>query len=118
MNQQELFKLHETTCAKALETMRSKNHDYSGGGDPFSNFRGSEILGIHPVVGILLRMQDKIKRINTFATKGKLEVKNEGVNDAIEDIINYAILIKGMLNDNKENPVDKEAIERLQRIGY
>jgi hypothetical protein len=81
--------------------MKAKNHDYTGGDDPFSNFRSSEQLGIHPVVGILLRMQDKIKRINTFATKGELKVKDESVNDAVEDIINYAILIKGMLSEKK-----------------
>ncbi len=109
MNREQLFKMHEETCAKALATMRKKNHDYASGDDPFQNFNGSEIYGIHRVKGLLLRVGDKLQRINTFVDKGKLEVANESVDDAIEDIINYMILAKGMLAaevNNKENSID------------
>lgn len=98
-----LFKLHEDTCESALKTMVAKNHDYSGdNGDPFANFRGAAYLGIDPVLGIMLRIQDKLARINTFVRKGELKVKGEGVDDAIEDSINYLILIKGLIKEQQE----------------
>lgn len=107
MNREDLFKLHETTCASALATMRKKNHDYAASGDPFQNFNGSEIYGIPRVKGLLLRVGDKLQRINTFVEKGTLKVDNEGVHDAIEDVINYMILAKGMIVDeaNKKEKV-------------
>jgi len=99
MTRETLFKLHQTTCAKALETMRKKNEDYANGNDPFKNFNGSLLFEIHPVKGILLRVGDKMQRIDTYVTKGSLSVASEGVCDSIEDIINYMILIKGILVD-------------------
>jgi hypothetical protein len=111
MNRDELFKMHEDTCAAALATMRKKNHDYAASSDPFQNFNGSEIYGIPRVKGLLLRVGDKLQRINTFVEKGTLKVDNEGVNDAIEDVINYMILAKGMIVEEankKEKAKDVE----------
>ena len=97
-----LVERHKALCDKARAIMESKNHDYRGGtGDPFANFRGSTSLGIQPIVGILLRVQDKMMRIKTFAEKGQLQVKGESVEDAILDIINYSILIDGLIQDAK-----------------
>ncbi len=93
-----LIDRHMDLCQKARDIMVAKNHDYRGGtGDPFANFRGSTTFGIHPAVGILLRMQDKQMRIKTFVEKNALMVKGEGIDDAILDIINYAVLLQGML---------------------
>ena len=85
--------------------MRAKNTDYTGGSDdPFANFRISEVFGVHPVVGILMRISDKMQRIRAFIANGKMAVATESVDDACEDIINYAILIKGMFHEAAENP--------------
>ncbi len=92
-----LFNRHEVLCARARELLKSKNHDYRGGsGDPYANFRGSTAFGIDPIVGLMLRMQDKLMRIKTFAEKGTLQVKSEGVEDAIIDLINYSVLMAGL----------------------
>lgn len=45
---------------------------------------------------------DKFKRIETFVRNGTLQVKNESVNDAIEDSINYLILLKGIISEKAE----------------
>lgn len=95
--------LHTELTEKARRIMKAKNHDYRGGtGDPFASFRGSTTFGIDPIVGILLRMQDKMMRIKTFAEKGQLQVKGEGVEDALLDIINYAVLVAGMVKEAKD----------------
>lgn len=105
MKTAELLELHDELTQAAKAIMSAKNHDYTGAaGDPFANFRGSESLGVDPIVGILLRMQDKMQRIRTFAAKGELHVKGEGVRDAILDILNYAVLAAGLIEDS--SPTD------------
>lgn len=84
--------------------MRKKNSDYTGGKgatDPFANFRCSKVLDIHPVHGIMLRVMDKIKRIHSFVNDKELQVDNESVEDACNDIVNYAILAKAMLLEER-----------------
>lgn len=79
--------------------MRAKNHDYAGasGDTPFANFEASaNVLNISPVQGLLLRMMDKIKRLNTFAESGELQVVGETELDAWKDLLNYAVLGCGL----------------------
>ena len=106
----DLLDLHDQTFNTCYEIMKAKNHDYtSGSSDPFANFKSVEILGIKPEIGLLVRVLDKIKRIKTFVEKGTLAVENEGVDDAIDDIINYMILLKGMIYEKGESiPTEME----------
>jgi hypothetical protein len=99
-----LLQHHEQLTGKASAIMRKKNHDYTGGStDPYANFRMAAQLGVHPVVGLLLRVGDKMQRVRTFAERGELKVDGEGLEDAVVDIINYAVLAYGMLNDDAED---------------
>ena len=105
MTIKDLLELHDETCKKCKEIMGKKNSDYTGGEkatDIFANFKASKVLDIHPVKGILMRMMDKIQRIQSFTNDRKLQVPNESVDDACEDIINYAILAKAMLTEVRE----------------
>jgi len=102
---EELLALHKETCESCLDIMRKKNSDYTGGKnstDPFANFKCSEVLDIHPVHGLLIRVMDKIKRIHSFVNDKELQVPDETVDDACEDIINYAILAKAMLREERK----------------
>ena len=84
--------------------MEKKNSDYTGGKgatDPFANFRCSTVLDIPPVHGIMLRVMDKIKRIHSFVNDKELQVPDESVDDACDDIVNYAILAKAMLKEER-----------------
>ena len=95
MNREELFKHHKVICDFALDLMKKKNHDYAGnsGETPFANFERCEAMGICSTEsGFLVRLTDKLSRLSTFASDGKLLVDNESYNDAIIDIINYCIL--------------------------
>lgn len=99
----DLLNLHKELTSKAVHIMASKNHDYtSNSGDPYANFRGSEYLGIHPVLGIQLRIQDKMQRVKTFVEKGELKVKGESVEDAIIDMINYLVLAYGIICEEND----------------
>lgn len=91
---------HDVLCRAGKEIMMKKNHDYTAGsGDPYANFRGSTYLDISVIRGILLRVQDKIMRIRTFDEKGQLQVAGESVTDALIDVINYMVLISGVIKD-------------------
>jgi len=97
MTKEELFALHESTCRGCLETMKRKNADYSAGEDPLRNFRNAEVYGTDPVTGILIRIGDKMQRVQSFVTIGSLKVSEESAIDSIDDAINYLILAKGLL---------------------
>jgi len=95
MNREDLLKHHEQICKVALELMKKKNHDYAGnsGETPFANFERCEAMGICTTeAGFLVRLTDKLSRLSTFTSAGKLTVDNESYDDAIVDIINYCVL--------------------------
>ena len=105
MNTEQLLEIHEETCEAAREIMRQKNSDYTGGSeatDALENFKASLSLGLHPATGLLLRVQDKLMRIRSFVADGELRVVNESVEDACDDIVNYAILCKALLREEAE----------------
>lgn len=68
----------------------AKQADYGRDADPFANVRASEEWGVSPWVGALIRATDKVRRLQTFATKGTL--RNEGVEDSLMDLAVYALI--------------------------
>lgn len=84
-----------------LNTAISKNHDYGGSNkDPFANFRNSTIAGVSVERGILVRLMDKMSRISTLLDK-EAQVKDEAVDDTIDDAINYLAILKSYRKQNK-----------------
>ena len=101
MTKDELLTLHGELCEKGRRLMEVKNSDYANGADPFHNFRMSRLLHIPEAKGVLLRMQDKIARMVSLIDRGDLKVKDESMTDTIIDLINYSVILHGLL---KENP--------------
>lgn len=98
----DLQDLHVYLTQKALDIIVKKNIDYTNNNnDPFANFKASQIFGVAPEIGILIRMTDKMKRIETFVTKGNLQ--NESVEDSIVDMINYTVLLGGLIEQRKKD---------------
>lgn len=117
MNIDDLLKLHEQTCESARSIMRAKNADYTAGsGDPFANFRASEALGVPGVLSILVRSLDKFQRIRSFVTLGVLQVKDESVDDAFDDVINYMILAKGMIRDRQQEATGQAPVRDSRSV--
>ena len=67
-----------------------KQADYGTDHDAFANVRASEEWGIPGWLGALIRANDKVARLKTFAIKGSLE--NEGVRDSMMDLAVYALI--------------------------
>jgi hypothetical protein len=89
------------TFTSCFETAQRKNHDYGGSNnDPFANFRNSTIAGVSVERGILVRLMDKMSRIATLLDKEAM-VKDEAVDDTIDDAINYLAILKSYRKQNK-----------------
>lgn len=101
MTRERLFALHAELCNKALHIVRAKNQDYTSGGSPFVNFKNAEVFGVPGELGLLIRVMDKLMRIQSFIHNGTLAVKGEPVEDAILDVMNYMILLAGMIEEKR-----------------
>lgn len=89
------------TFTACFETATRKNHDYGGSNnDPYANFRNSTIAGVSVERGILVRLMDKMSRISTLLDKEAM-VKDEAVDDTIDDAINYLAILKSYRKQNK-----------------
>lgn len=101
MNRDELLEFHDEITNSCKDIMVKKNNDYTGDKkSPFANFEACEKFDVCSTEkGFMVRMLDKMKRINTFIKKGELKVKNEPVEDAIKDLINYLILLAAFIED-------------------
>ena len=95
-NENPLLKDMADTFSACLETAKRKNADYAGKGqDPYRNFRNSSIVGVPPQQGVMVRLMDKMSRIGNLLNT-EAAVKDEAVEDTIDDAINYLAILKSM----------------------
>jgi len=74
--------------ANALELFRKKNIDY---GDAFAKFG---------IIGVLMRIEDKIQRSLSITNNGINLVNDEGIKDTLLDLHNYAAMALMLLSEN------------------
>ena len=70
----------------------AKRHDYGDDTDVFANFRLSELAGISPWKGSVIRMGDKYARISNFIKKGDFQFKEESIKDTLMDMAIYSLI--------------------------
>ena len=80
----------ENVQKDALEMFKKKNADY---GDAFAKFG---------VIGVLMRIEDKIQRSLSITKNGIQLVSDESIRDTLMDLHNYAAM-GIMLLDEKKN---------------
>jgi len=106
---QDIAKLMECTSDKMVKTLIAKGTDYSGNADTFVNFKlSSSIAGVPTEKTILVRMSDKISRLGGLLDRPPM-VADEGIEDTLDDLIGYCILMKGYL-------IEKASVEKAERI--
>tara|TARA_E500000178_G_scaffold334286_1_gene370032 strand:+ start:310 stop:627 length:318 start_codon:yes stop_codon:yes gene_type:complete len=76
---------------EGLELFKNKNADY---GDAFANYG---------VVGVLVRMGDKIARLQSITTKSVSLVNTESLRDTLIDLHNYSAMAIMLLDEDKQN---------------
>lgn len=98
-----LLKDLRETFGKCLATAVRKNADYAGivQTDPYKNLRGSEFVGVDPARAILVRMMDKMSRISNLLNQ-EAQVKDEAIEDTLDDMVNYAAILKSYIKNNKK----------------
>ena len=84
MNRIEQMKQIQTD---ALELFTKKNTDY---GDAFAKFG---------VIGVLMRIEDKIQRSLSITKNGINLVNDEGIRDTLLDLHNYAAMALMLLDE-------------------
>jgi|TARA_R110000796_G_scaffold82594_3_gene181057 hypothetical protein len=74
-----------------------KNTDYANATDCLSNLKGCSRLGLPPMIGTIIRMQDKWGRIENFCKNGFLV--NESLRDSLIDNAVYSLLAVTILDE-------------------
>lgn len=83
---------------RIVDKLIKKNTDY---GDSFFT-----LMDEYGFPAFTIRLTDKLARIKTLDKRKKAEVKNESIEDTIDDIIGYCMLYKHYIKDKFKN--DKE----------
>lgn len=76
---------------QGYELFVKKNIDY---GDSFAKYG---------IIGVLMRIEDKIQRVMTITYNGVNLVNDEGIKDTLLDLHNYAAMALMLLNEKIEN---------------
>lgn len=79
---------------KMFTTYQKKNKDYGSSFD--------ELFDEFGMTSALLRLKDKYNRLKSITENGKIEVKDESVEDTLLDMANYAILTVLKLRTDKK----------------
>lgn len=79
---------------EAVELFNKKNTDY---GDAFADYG---------VVGVLVRMGDKVRRFTSVSNRGVSLVNDEALRDTLVDLHNYSAMAI-MLMDEEKNKAEK-----------
>lgn len=77
--------------SNALELFTKKNIDY---GDSFAKYG---------IIGVLMRIEDKIQRIMSITKNGINLVNDESIRDTLLDLHNYAAMALMLFDENKED---------------
>jgi len=94
----------ESVLREMLALHAKKNQDYGTDVDPFANVRASEDFGIPAWLGSVIRANDKMTRLKTYAGKGQLA--NESVEDSLIDLANYAVIGLVLFREHQQQEQD------------
>lgn len=88
--------IHREITLELTETYKSKNADY---GDSFAKIRNE-----YGPIAIMIRLKDKVGRLDSIFSSGKIHVKSESIKDTLLDLANYAImeLVEIKLEEERE----------------
>ena len=90
--------------AEALELFRRKNVDY---GDAFAKYG---------VIGVLMRIEDKLQRSMSITKNGVNLVNDEGIRDTLIDLHNYAAMAVMLLDE--WNGMESEIDLNINSVSY
>ncbi len=108
----EITNFVDKTFKIGLEILKAKNSDYATGDDPYKNFKRISNYDLSVELGFIVRMSDKVSRIENLTTK-EAAVKNEKIEDTLLDLINYSnLFISYIQTANLED--ERPFLEKLE----
>ena len=121
-------RFRDETALSILDNMQAvyeaKDSDYSATGLPMGNLRKCEDAGIDAWRGCLIRIGDKMSRLENFLNEKEYLVISEKAEDTVIDLANYAILCSCLIEEIKPLPFDYyhgiscKAQDNLDNISY
>lgn len=109
------MKVNSTNMKQAhdelLSIFEKKNADY---GNSFE-----ESLEKHGIIAAIVRMEDKMGRLNSLTKKGaEQKVSNESLVDTLKDLSNYALMTAVWLEEGETNELFDHLLTPLKRQIY
>jgi uncharacterized protein YqgQ len=89
-----------------------KNSNYASPTDPLSNLRRCQALGISPLMGILVRLQDKWSRIENLV-RGVPDEVGESLEDTLMDNAVYSLLAIILIREERNNKHEQNLTEAV-----
>ncbi len=121
-------RFRDNTALDILDNMQkvyeAKDSDYSATGLPMGNLRKCEDAGIDAWRGCLVRIGDKMSRLENFLKEKEYLVISEKAEDTVVDLANYAILMSCLIEEIKKPhsqyylDISEQAQKRLQDLSY
>lgn len=105
MNQQEFNVVVEETMRDTLQLLLVKGGEYAGSADRLANFkRGANLVGINPLSILFVYLSKHYDAVATYVRDeqtGTERERSEPIEGRLDDIINYCILAKALIKENK-----------------
>jgi hypothetical protein len=121
-------RFRDNTALEILDNMQAvyeaKDNDYSNTGLPMGNLRKCEDAGIDAWRGCLVRIGDKMSRLENFLKEKEYLVISEKAEDTVIDLANYAILMSCLIEEIKQPhsqyywDLSEQAQENLTSLSY
>lgn len=84
---------------KMANLHKRKSAGYSTLNDPWANFRRSLNMNIPPSVGAVIRLEDKIARIENLIQFPEHDLVNESITDTLMDAAAYCLITICLLKE-------------------
>ena len=91
---------------ESLELFKRKNQDY---GDAFANYGA---------VGVLIRMGDKIARLQSITNKSVSLINSESLRDTLIDLHNYSAMAIMLLDEDEDEDEDEDKEKITTKTSY
>lgn len=106
MNNERFAKLVDETVEKMRHLMVTKGSEYAPGHDRLSNFKtGAALTGTTPMQTCLIYLSKHYDSVATFVrddASGQHRVRSESIEGRLDDLMNYCILMKGLVTEQNE----------------
>lgn len=105
MNQTEFDKVVASTVESINQLLRIKGGEYAGSEDRLANFkRGAELTGVTPLQCLFIYLSKHYDSVSTYIrdqAAGIDRPRSESIAGRLDDIINYCILAKALVQEHE-----------------